>query len=93
MIESLIIKLRNLTIAFIILTFVILFFGKFLNKQITPSIQSTIQDNIIFATKNLITSCKALQSEIKIDEKYRWPLNCTMSHKEQVAYQKRKQEY
>jgi len=36
MIKSLIIKLRNLTIAFIILAFVILVFGKFLNKQITP---------------------------------------------------------
>ena len=93
MIKSLITKLRNLTIAFIILTFVILFFGKFLNKQITPSIQSTIQDNIIFATKNLITSCIALQNEIKIDEKCRWSLNCAMSHNEQVAYQKRKQDY
>ena len=93
MIKSLITKLRNLTIAFIILTFVILFFGKFLNKQITPSIQSTIQDNIIFATKNLITSCKALQSEIKLMKKIRWPLNCTMSLNEQVAHQKRKQDY
>ena len=68
MIKSLITILRNLTIAFIILEFVILVFGKFLNKQITHSIQSTIQDNIIFATKNLITSYIALQNEIKIDE-------------------------
>ena len=93
MIESLIIKLRNLTIAFIILAFVILVFGKFLNKQITSSIQSTIQYNIIFATKNLITSCKALQSEIKLMKKIRWSLNCTMSLNEQVAHQKRKQDY
>ncbi len=87
------IKSRKITILLAIVAFLSWFSGNYLINKLPASIQSSIQNNIIFPTKKLITDCNTLKDEIKNDEKCRWSLNCTMSRNEQVTYQNRKQDY